>query len=47
VRDRDPTIRDFFPKSWKTFLENREGREFSNARAFANQSLLQHSGVTR
>jgi hypothetical protein len=37
VYDCDPPIGDFFPKSWKA-LENREGREFSNARAFANPS---------
>ena len=51
MRDRDPPIRDFFPKSWKTFLENREGREFSNACTFANPSpgtLRRHAlGVVR
>ena len=45
VSDRDPPIRDFFPKSWKVFSDGINAN--SVMRVPLQTRLLEHSGPTR
>ena len=44
-KNRVAPICDFFPKSWKTFLENREGRECSNACTYPSPGTLRRHAL--
>ena len=47
VRDRDPTIRDYFQKAGRFFSEDRGMNAYSVMRVPLQTRLLEHSGPTR